>query len=85
MPLYHTLLWKMGKWETYDMENSPLAMLLPLSPTKGDREIEGILARTGKARKWNPPLSQELQSKCLCCCFNLFMQNTLEVFWLCVV
>ena len=20
-PLYHTLLWKMGSWETYDMEN----------------------------------------------------------------
>ena len=40
----------------------PNIILLPSSPTKGDREIEGILARTGKAGKWNPPPSQYLQS-----------------------
>ena len=80
LPLCHTLLWKMENLETYDMENAPPRniILLPVSPTKGDREIEGILARTGKAGKWNPPPpSQYPQSKCFCYSFNLIMQNTL--------
>ena len=33
----------------------PNIIPLPLSPTKGDPEIEGILAGTGKTGKWNPP------------------------------
>ena len=33
----------------------PNIILLPLSPTKGDREMEGIVATTGKARKRKPP------------------------------
>ena len=40
----------------------------------------------GKAGKWKQPSpSQYVQSKSFCRCFNLIMQNTLEVFWLFVV
>ena len=77
---------KLGNWETHHMENAPL----PISyfshchPPKETGKLRGYVQERGKPGN-GPPPSQYLKSTCFCCCFNLIMQSTLEVFSLFVV
>ena len=57
LPLYQTLLWKMGNWETYGMENAPL----PISyfshchPPKETGKLRAYWQERGKLGNGNPP------------------------------